>query len=142
MLQLARKEGDRLELPARIAFLRKKNNLTQTQFGELVNVSQRSVASWEAGERSPSIPTLCDLADKLDVSVDYLLGRTDEINTNKKQLAAVCSEPARIDTINLILSLPDPEFDLLSVFLQGMTAGKGIASRVQTVHNPDRKQSE
>ena len=107
-----------------------------------MNVSQRSVASWEAGERSPSLATLCELADKLDVSVDYLLGRTEEIRTNKKELAAKSSEQARSDTINLILSLPDPEFDLLSVFLQGMSAGKGIASRSQAVLHSEDKQSE
>ena len=131
-----------MDLPARIAFLRKSLKLTQTQFGDLVNVSQRSVASWEAGERSPSLLTLCDLADKLDVSVDYILGRTDEPLTNKKQLTASSSEPARNDIVNLILSLSDQEFDLLSVFLQGMSAGKGIASRAQAVPRPDCQQSE
>ena len=116
--------------------------MTQTQFGDLVNVSQRSVASWEAGERSPSLSTLCELADRLDVSVDYLLGRTDEKQTNKKQPAAARGEPSRTEMVNLILSLPDQEFDLLSVFLQGMTAGKGIASRSQAAPRPDDSLSE
>lgn len=131
-----------MDLPARITFLRKSLKMTQTQFGDLVNVSQRSVASWEAGERSPSLSTLCELADRLDVSVDYLLGRTDEKQTNKKQPAAARGEPSRTEMVNLILSLPDQEFDLLSVFLQGMTAGKGIASRSQAVPRPDDSLSE
>lgn len=131
-----------MDLPARITFLRKNLKLTQTQFGDLVNVSQRSVASWEAGERSPSLLTLCELADKLDVSVDYLLGRTDETQINKKQPAAYGSEPARSEIINTILSLSDQEFDMLSVFLQGMSAGKGIASRSQAVPHPADTQSE
>ena len=142
VLQLAQKEGDRVDLPARITFLRKSLKLTQTQFGDLVNVSQRSVASWEAGDRSPSLATLCELADKLNVSVDYLVGRSDDMRVNDKELAVLNGESPRGDIINLILSLPDPEFELLSVFLQGMSAGKGIASRSQAVPHSEDKQSE
>ena len=131
-----------MDLPARITFLRKSLRLTQAQLGELVNVSQRSVASWEAGQRSPSIPTLCDLADKLDVSVDYLLGRTEEKQINKKRPAAACGEPSRNEVINLILSHSDQEFDVLAVFLQGMSAGKGIAVRAQAAQDQDPQQSE
>ena len=131
-----------MDLPARISFLRKSLHLTQAQLGELVNVSQRSVASWEGGQRSPSIPALCDLADQLGVSVDYLLGRTDEKQTNQKEPAALCGEPSRNKVINLILSLSDQEFDVLAVFLQGMTAGKGIASRAQAAQSQDSQQSE
>lgn len=127
-----------MELPARIALLRKSKKFTQEKLGELVNVSQRSVASWEAGERSPSIPTLCDLADKLDVSVDWLLGRTDEEKTvNKKQPAAQSDEPLRSEIIGLIQSLPEQDLPVLSAFLHGMSAGKGIASVSQAVHDPE-----
>ena len=35
-----------------------QKKLTQEKVGEMVNMSQRSVANWESGERLPSIPTL------------------------------------------------------------------------------------
>ena len=126
-----------MDLPARIALLRKSKKFTQEKLGELVNVSQRSVASWEAGERSPSIPTLCDLADKLDVSVDWLLGRTDEVKTaNKKQPATQSDEPLRSEIVSLIQSLPEQDLPVLSAFLHGMSAGKGIASASQAARDP------
>lgn len=70
-------------LPARIISLRKSMGLSQEKFGDLVNMSQRSVAAWESGERSPSFSTLSAIADKAGVTVDWLLGRTDEKYKNK-----------------------------------------------------------
>lgn len=67
-----------MDLSTRIVQIRKQMGLSQEKFGELVNMSQRSVAAWESGDRTPSFATLSDLADKLDVTVDYLLGRTDD----------------------------------------------------------------
>lgn len=132
-----------MELPARIALLRKSKKFTQEKLGELVNVSQRSVASWEAGERSPSISTLCDLADKFNVSVDWLLGRTDdEKSSNKKQPAAHGDEPLRLDIIRLIQSLPEQDLPVLSAFLHGMSAGKGIAATSQAAPDPAGTQTE
>ena len=66
-----------MSLSERILALRNKMGLSQEKFGELFDMSQRTIAAWEAGTRAPSFSTLCALADKLDVSVDYLLGRTD-----------------------------------------------------------------
>ena len=47
-----------MELSARIAAVRKSLGLSQEKFGEMVNMSQRSVAAWESGERTPSFATL------------------------------------------------------------------------------------
>ena len=67
-----------MDISRRITELRNNLNLTQEAFGELVQVSQRTVAAWEAGERNPSFAKLCELADIFNVSMDYLLNRTDE----------------------------------------------------------------
>jgi len=66
-----------MDLSERIAQRRKAMKLSQEKFGEIVGKSQRTVAAWEAGKRSPSFETLCILADALGVSTDYLLGRTE-----------------------------------------------------------------
>lgn len=93
-----------MPFPDRITAIRKEMKLSQEKFGELVGLSQRSIAAWEAGERAPSHAVLAELADKLDVSVDYLLGRTDERKLK---------EPASIDGLRYrvytrLLSLPEP----------------------------------
>ena len=74
-----------MDLSARIIAVRKSLGLSQEKFGEMVNMSQRSVAAWESGDRTPSFATLSALADQLGVTVDWLLGRTDvKTDINKK----------------------------------------------------------
>lgn len=58
--------------------LRKKENFTQSQMAKILNVSQQAYARYEKGEREPDFDTLIRIADYFGVSIDYLLGRTNE----------------------------------------------------------------
>ena len=62
----------------RIRDLREDADLTQKQVGEARNVPQRTYAYYESGQRLVPPQVLCALADFYDVSVDYILGRTDK----------------------------------------------------------------
>ena len=62
----------------RIRDLREDNDMTQAQVGEKINVPQRTYAYYETGERMIPPHVLWALADLYDVSIDYLLGRTDD----------------------------------------------------------------
>ncbi|GAB2022918.1 helix-turn-helix transcriptional regulator [Pseudolactococcus yaeyamensis] len=62
----------------RLKSLRLEQKLTQKQIAEKLGISQQSYAQWENGKRKPSGETLQKLADFFDVSVDSLLGNTDE----------------------------------------------------------------
>lgn len=62
----------------RIRNLREDADLTQAQMGEKINVSQRTYAYYESGERMVPPQVLAALAQYHRVSVDYLLGLTDE----------------------------------------------------------------
>jgi transcriptional regulator with XRE-family HTH domain len=61
----------------RIRDLREDADLTQKQVGEAINVPQRTYAYYESGQRMVPPQVLCALADFYNVSVDYILGRTD-----------------------------------------------------------------
>lgn len=61
----------------RIRNLREDADLTQAKLGEAINVPQRTYAYYESGQRMIPPHVLCALADYYNVSVDYLLGRTD-----------------------------------------------------------------
>lgn len=58
--------------------LRKETNMRQIEPASKVGVSQGSISQWETGEYEPSIKQLIALADLFDVTVDYLIGRSDE----------------------------------------------------------------
>ena len=57
--------------------IRKKRNITQIRLSIAAEVSQEAISAYESGKAIPSAETLIKLADFLDTSVDYLLGRTD-----------------------------------------------------------------
>ncbi len=64
----------------RLKELRIKAKKTQTEMGEVLGVNQRTYSNYEIGIRSLSAEVLIKLADYYDVSIDYILGRTDEPN--------------------------------------------------------------
>ncbi len=53
-----------------------ENDYTQEKIASILNVSSRMVQYWESGDRYPSIYNLILIADMMDVSLDYLCGRT------------------------------------------------------------------
>lgn len=61
----------------RIRDLREDKDLTQVQMGEILCCSQRVYSNYERGDIDIPTTTLIKLADFHDVSVDYLLDRTD-----------------------------------------------------------------
>ena len=64
-------------LPERLKNLRKEAGLTQRQIAEKLQVGQNSYSNWEKGKRTPIQPTIEKLAEILNTSTDYLLGKTD-----------------------------------------------------------------
>ena len=62
--------------------LREDHDRTQAQVGRAINVPQRTYAYYESGQRMVPPHVLCALADFYQVSVDYILGRTDRKEMN------------------------------------------------------------
>lgn len=61
----------------RLRALRKQKNISQLKLAMDLNMSQNSISRYETGEREADYRTLILLADYFDVSIDYLLERTD-----------------------------------------------------------------
>ena len=60
-------------LGEKIARKRKDLGYTQAEFAEMLSVTRQTVSRWEAGTVLPDIDKISDIAEKLDVSCDYLL---------------------------------------------------------------------
>lgn len=67
----------------RLREMRKERKLTQQQMADMLNVSLNGFQKYEQAERSPSLDCLVRIADILDVSTDYLLGRDDFIKQER-----------------------------------------------------------
>lgn len=65
----------------RIRDLREDKDLTQTQMGKILSCSQRVYSNYERGDIDIPTAILIKLADFYNVSVDYLLNRTDNLHT-------------------------------------------------------------
>ena len=61
----------------RLALLRKERGISQLKLAMDLNMNQNSVSRYETGAHEADHETLVRLADYFDVSVDYLLERTD-----------------------------------------------------------------
>lgn len=67
----------------RIRNLREDKDLTQSTMGEILSCSQRVYSNYERGDIDIPTATLIKIADFHKVSVDYLLGRTNNPQINK-----------------------------------------------------------
>ncbi len=54
-----------------------ERNITQQELGNIVNMSKMAISHWEKGHSEPSLSQLIILSDYFEVSVDYLIGKTD-----------------------------------------------------------------
>jgi len=58
--------------------LRNKHKISQTVLADLLHVSQRQISYYESGKDTPPLPSLIVLADYFNVSLDYLVGRSND----------------------------------------------------------------
>lgn len=68
-----------------ITTLRKRKSLSQSELGKLVNTSGDIIGKYERNEVKPSIEVASKISDVLEVSLDYLVGKTEQ-EVNKMTL--------------------------------------------------------
>ena len=86
--------------PKRMKELRKKFGLTQKAAATVLGIGQTTIANYENGTRVPDLSKISDIADLYEVSVDYLLGRS-EIMVNK--LAPISDEDRHENTYEIYM---------------------------------------
>ncbi len=67
----------------RLKELRKQKGISQLRLAIEINTNQNTISRYETGEREPGIAELIKIADFFNVSVDYLLERTNNPNIQK-----------------------------------------------------------
>lgn len=69
-------------LSERMLSLRKEKKLNQEDAAKQSGLTFHSYRRYESGEREPNASTLWKLADFFNVTIDYLVGRTDDPGAN------------------------------------------------------------
>ncbi len=67
----------------RLKEVRKQRKISQLKLAMDLSMSQNCISRYETGEREADYATLIKIADYFNVSVDYLLGRTDNPEVNR-----------------------------------------------------------
>lgn len=67
----------------RLKELRKRDRISQLKLSIDLNMNQNTISRYENMEREADYETLVKIADYFDVSLDYLLGRSDKPNFEK-----------------------------------------------------------
>lgn len=62
----------------RLKEIRKAKGISQLKMAMDLNTNQNTISRYETGEREPGITELIRIADYFNVSVDYLIGRTND----------------------------------------------------------------
>jgi len=68
----------------RLSLLIETHNISKKELAETLGVTYRQLRRYETGERRPDFDGLLKLADFFNVSLDYLVGRTDDPTPPKR----------------------------------------------------------
>lgn len=64
----------------RLKKLRVEQHITQKEFAAIIGITERSYQNYEINSSTPNYKTLLFIADYFNVSLDYLVGRSDNPN--------------------------------------------------------------
>ena len=81
--------------------IREQKGILQKDLAQKLNKTRACISSWETSKTEPDLQSLIQIANELEVTTDYLLGRTDEI-----------------DTINIQTNLTPDQSELLNLYNQ------------------------
>lgn len=100
----------------RLKALRTKKCLTQNELANELGISNKTVSVYEKGTSLPSIETLENIATYFKVTIDYLVGYSDEPNPKFDKLSTELK--ISLDAIRAITTLESYESKVLSAFLE------------------------
>lgn len=87
---------------SRIRELRLQKGLTQSQLGNLINVTKVSISCYERDARMPNLETFIDLVNVLETTPDYLLGRDVEVIAENEEKYSIVLPKIDIEIIQEI----------------------------------------
>ena len=73
----------------RLKEIRQIKGLKASDVAEKLSITKNSLSEWESGKRIPPCERIIQLADFYNVSVDYLLGRDEDFDTNNDSVRPI-----------------------------------------------------
>ena len=89
-----------------LMLIRKQKKLSQADLGKIIGTSGDVIGRYERGDITPSVDVVAKIADALDVSVDYIIGKTklviDKNTLNRIEEIANLPDDKKSYVFNLI----------------------------------------
>lgn len=114
----------------RLKSLRENKNIKQGNFAEKIGIARQSIGNYESGKQYPTIEILIKMADCLDCSLDYLLGRTDELGSPISKLEN--SQLSKLRHYLNMLANDEAEYLIDAI-------GMALYALAQSKENPQRR---
>lgn len=111
----------------RLKQLREEHGFSQIELGNRLGVTQQSVFAWEHEKTVPQIQTAITLARIYGVSLDYLMGLSDDPAANKKPAAD--GDRLKKNTLDRIKNLPEPVLEKLLDLIDALQSHPGSDSK-------------
>lgn len=67
----------------KLNYLRRINNITQEELGDILGFSKYAISSWESGRTEPDLKTINKISNYFNVTIDYLVNETEKQNIEK-----------------------------------------------------------
>lgn len=110
---------EKLIFSIRLRHERERLGLMQKEMAQKLDIPPNTYNGYETGKRNPNLEVAKHISDTLDISVDYLLGRTDERNVHKEKPKLDPSiKTIAAHRININEDLPDDAIDKINDFIR------------------------
>lgn len=90
-----------MNLPERLAFLRKEKGLSQLELADEMNVSRQAVSKWESGNVMPSLDNLIYLSKLYGVTIDSLIDDSQDLPPEPAPPKPVPAEPVPPESLRM-----------------------------------------
>ena len=107
----------------RLKILRESLGMTQEEFGKSLNIAKSTYNNYETGIRDPKSDFWIAVAQKYGVTIDYLMGFSDDPHNSPSTTEAAPGEELRQEIIHLVGKLSLEQQDLFLALLR-LTAAR------------------
>ena len=90
-----------MNLPERLAFLRKEKGLSQLELADEMNVTRQAVSKWESGNVMPSLDNLIYLSKLYGVTIDSLIDDSQDLPPEPAPPEPVPAEPVPPESLRM-----------------------------------------
>ncbi|SPE76100.1 HTH-type transcriptional regulator ImmR [Flavobacterium columnare] len=113
--------SNELSIGSRIIILRKEKNWSQVELAKQINASREIISRYERNESQPSIDMIVKMANAFDVTVDFLLGQSENAALDKDTIERI-NDIQKMDS-----STKNVLFNVIDTYIQNFKTKQAFA---------------